>query len=185
MADDDINNLINLYEANGSLYDKARGAKENLGKTHKANVDAKVKAEEDALKQQEEENRQVIAQLDKIITTNSFNGSQIPVADVKAFKDAMFRPVNQNGDTLMDVKRSKLNLEQRALIDYIIFKDFKVTGLANKPKDVKKFEFKKNNEENDKRKGGRMSGGSSGSGKDDNSKGGSLDIKSFLASRQQ
>jgi len=177
--DDTITNLTALYEANGTLFDKAKASKEGLIKTHKANVEAKIKAEEAQIEQDRVTAQKEINAVREMITKNDINGTSIPAGDIKAFSDAMFKPVNAQGDTLMDVKRNKLTLAQRALIDYIVFKDFKVTGLATKTP-TKSFDFSKIKSENDKRKGGRTNGASS-TGDDNRGKGiQSIDIKNFL-----
>lgn len=150
ISEDDITTFVELYEAKGNLYDKAKEAKESLKARHQASVDAQLKAEEDRIKAEEAQTLETIKQVEKIIETNNYNGVQIPAADIKSFKEAMIKPVDEQGRTLMDYKRAKLTLEQRALIDYIVFKDLKNIALAKK--DVSKaFSFSKAKNENNKR----------------------------------
>lgn len=159
-TEDDINNLLNLYEAGGTLFDKAKLAKEGLTKTHKANVEAQTKAEEQRIEQQQQEQVREYNTIKDIIQKNDFNGVSIPAVDLKGFTDAMLKPLNQQGITLMDGKREKLTLAQRALIDYIVYKDFKNLGLTAKT--TKGVDFSKLKQENNKRGGPKLGGGGSG-----------------------
>lgn len=186
-SEDDVSQLIQLYEANGTLYDKAKLAKENLGKTHKAIIDAQIQAEEARLKQQEDAVQLEYNTVKDMLTKNDIGGVSIPAGDVKPFTDAMLRTLDAQGNTMMDVKRSKLTLAQRSLLDYIIFKDFKVTGLQGKAATQSKtFTFKKANDDNNARKGGRVRNGTSqGDGKTVVTQGNpNIDIKGFLIQRE-
>lgn len=184
--EDDIVQLIQLYEANGSLYDKAKLAKESLTKAHTAQVDAKIKEEEAKIQAQEQRVQEEFKQVDEMITKNDIAGIQIPAADIRAFKDAMLRGLDAQGRTLMDSKRDKMTLAQRVLIDYLIFKDLKVNGLQSKvPAQSKSFSFKKANEENNKRMGNRIRKSGTGAENKGITEGNpNFDIKQFTIERQ-
>jgi len=157
LTDEDIRAFIDLTEAKGELYSRAKLSKESLTKIHKDNVEQAQKAENDRIVKEQEENNKLVKDLELIIEKNDFDGASIPTTDLKLFKEAMFKPVDKEGRTLLDYKRAKLTLSQRALIDYIVFKDLKIVGLAAKQQS-KSFTFKKANEDNDKRKGGGLGG---------------------------
>jgi hypothetical protein len=157
LSDDDIKNFLDLYEANGKLFEKAKVALDSLKKNHKAKIDAQIKAEEDRIKAEQEEIAELAKQAEAIIEKNDFDGLSIPTADIKAFKDAVFKPVDQKGNTAIDYKRAKLTLGQRLLIDYLVMKDFKNIGLSTKQQ-TRTFAFKKAAEDNNKRGGGRLAG---------------------------
>ncbi len=154
-AEEDVNSLLDLYEANGSLYDKGKQAKENLSKTHKANVQARVDQEEARIKQIEQDALKEIKDLTSIIDKNSIVGLAIPDGDIKSFKEALFKPIDNKGNTRLDLMREKLTLEQRGFIDYIIFKEFKLPTFK-KSEQSKSFNFTKKSQDNNKRVGARL-----------------------------
>jgi hypothetical protein len=149
--DDTIKTLIELHEDKGTLFEEAKKAFNNLDTKHKAGIDAKLKAEQALIQKREDDSKKVIAELSNIIDKNDFNGLSIPPTELKAFKDAVLRPVDEQGHTLLDYKAAKITLAQQAILDYIIFKDFKVTGLTNTTASNKRFTYKKANEENNDR----------------------------------
>lgn len=164
LSSDDIEAMIDLHLAKGSLYEKAKAAKEELVKNHKASIDAKIKAEEDRIANELKAQEEVFKAAQKIIDSNNFGGLSIPVTDLKSFKEAAL-VADRDGYTLIDRKREKLTLEQRLLIDYLVYKDFKGIGLTAKPSEKTVFSFKKANKENNSRNGSRLSGVSSQSSK--------------------
>jgi hypothetical protein len=150
LKEEDISSLVDLYEANGKLFEKAKEAKDALKATHLAKVDAQIKAEEVRIADEEKSQKELIKQVETIITSNDFDGVQIPTTDIPAFKDAMLKPITKEGYTAMDIKRSKLTLKQRALIDYIVWKDMKNIAL-NKKEAGRQFNFRKAADENKQR----------------------------------
>lgn len=160
MNQDDIDNLISLYEDKGTLYDKAKEAFNGLDKRHKESVDVKLKSEEARIKQEQKELQDTIAKVNTIIDSNDFGGVSIPMDDVKGFKDAILKPVDDDGNTILDYKRSKLTIQQRLLLDYMVWKDLKNVGLSPVKNLNKKFTFKKASEDNNDRGGGRTRGAS-------------------------
>jgi len=159
MADDDISNLIELYEDKGNLFDKAKESYNSLDKRHKEIVDAKLKAEEARIQAEEQQQKELITKVSQMVDSNNFGGVSIPADDVKAFKQALFQPIDDQGNTLMDLKRQKMTLEQRVLVDYLVFKELKNIGLSAASASVnKKFTFKKAAVDNNNRGGGRLNG---------------------------
>jgi hypothetical protein len=160
LAEDDIKNFIDLYEANGKLFEKAKAAQDALKKSHKAKIDSQIQAEEQRIAEEQKQVAELVKQAESIIEKNDFDGFSIPATDVKVFKDAILKPVDQKGNTAIDYKRAKLTLSQRLLLDYIVMKDFKNIGLGSKTQ-ARSFNFKKAADENNKRGGGRLAGAGS------------------------
>lgn len=163
VPEEDANTLIDLYEDKSSLFDKAKEAYKALETKYKASVDAKLAEEESRIKANEADSQKIFTEMQTMLDKNSFDGVTIPTTDIKAFKEAMLKPVDDQGRTIMDYKRAKLTLAQRAIIDYIVFKDLKVTGLGQATTIVqnKAFTFKKAATENEKRNGGRTNAANS------------------------
>lgn len=157
VSEEDINTLTSLYESNGTLFDKAKASKDSLKVVHKAQVDQKLAIENQRIAQEQVAQQAEYNLVKEMIIKNDINGTSIPVADVKAFQSAMLNPIDAQGRTIMDTKREELTLAQRTLLDYIVFKGFKVTGLTNKVV-PRNFSFSKQNEQNNKREGNRLNG---------------------------
>jgi hypothetical protein len=158
VSKEDAENLIALYEDKGNLFQKAQEAHKSLNVRHQANIDARLAEEKARIDADQAEAKKVMDAVISMVDTNNIGGTSIPVADVKAFKDAITKPVDDDGNTLLDYKRAKLTLEQRVLLDYLVFKDLKEIGLSKAQVSNKKFSFKKAAETNQDRAGGRLSG---------------------------
>lgn len=150
LSDEDITTFIDLFEAKGELYNKSLAAKTALKANHQAQIESQLKAEEARIEAENKKQQDLIKEVETIITTNDYDGVQIPAADVQAFKDAMLKPIDKDGYTLIDYKRAKLTLKQRALIDYIVFKDLKSIALSKK-ETAKAFNFKQAAKDNENR----------------------------------
>lgn len=159
IKESDADEFINIFEDKGNLFDKAKEAQISLETRHQANLNAKLKAEETRIQEEEQIAEKEYKAMETILETNNFEGIALPATEIKAFKEAMLKPIDDEGHTLIDYKRYKLTLAQRALLDYFVWKDLKVSGLGTvTPPTTKKFTFKKSAIENDKRKGGRING---------------------------
>lgn len=170
VSEEDINGLIDLAEASGKLFEKAKAAQANLVNNHKAQVEAKLKEEETRIKADQLAVQQEFTKAVEMVTKNNFDGISIPETDVKAFKDSLTR-LDAKGYSVLDYKREKLTLAQRLLLDYIVFKDVKIPGLNIKAQQQSKtFSFRKASEDNNVRNGGRVrgSGGSDNKGNTSN-----------------
>lgn len=159
MAQDDIDNLINIHEDKGTLFDKAKEAQNNLDKRYKENLDVKLKSEESRIKSEEATQEAIYNKAVAMLDSNNFEGLSLPSEDIKGFKEATTKVIDDDGNTLLDLKRSKLTLGQRMIIDYIVYKDLKNIGLTEAKTLNKKFSFKKAADINNERGGGRIKGG--------------------------
>lgn len=158
VSQDEVNDLISLWEDKGILFDKAKLSYNALETKHKAFVDSQLKAEEEKIKAIEEDNKKTIAEVNSILEKNDFGGMGIPATDLKAFKEALFKE-DVEGNTLVGLKRQALTLGQRLMIDYLVFKDFKGVGITpTTTATARKFLFKKAAEANEARGGGRLRG---------------------------
>lgn len=155
---DDIKIMIDSYETSNKLFDKAKEAKAALTKEYTESVEASLKAEQDAIEAEKAEIVETWNKVKKIVSTNAFtNGMKLPVEDLKGFQDALFNR-NAQGVSLLDVKRSKLTLEDKILLDYFIYKDLKVKGLESK-KGKTNLSFSKASQDNKNRKSGNIVNG--------------------------
>lgn len=148
---DDIKIILEAHETNNKLFDKAKEAKQALVTDYEASVKIALEQEEQEKIAAAEKVKEQWDTVNKIISTNTFDrGLKIPVTDIKAFKEALFNR-DVRGISLMDQKRAKLSLADRVLLDYFIWKDFKVKGLDSKKSNTS-LDFSKAVEKNKKRK---------------------------------
>lgn len=152
----DIKGLIDLKEAAGELFEAAKETKKELSDAHKASIAVQLKQEEDRIKAENDAALETITKAKSILAKNDFAGVQIPAAEIKGFEAALFN-TDKDGYTSLDHSREKLTLDQRLLIDYIIYKQFKNLGFVPKTS-PKPFDFKKANEQNNERNGSRLLG---------------------------
>lgn len=150
-----IESIIDLADGAGKLFEKANTAKAQLKARHQAAVEAAMKEEELAIQQEEAQKQAVYKQVEQMFEKNDFGGLSLPVADLKAFRDATTR-VDGQGNTVMHYKRSKLTTAQRVFLDYIVWKDFKGIGTPKAAQTSKAFTFKQAGKQNDVRNGGRV-----------------------------
>lgn len=162
LSDADIKIFMDLYEAKGDIVAKGKEAKQELSVKHKAEIEAQLKAEEQRIQAEEKQAQEVAKQARELVKKGQLSGYSIPTTDVPMFEKALF-DVDQKGFSLLDYKRSKLTLEQRLFIDYIVLKDFKNVNFAVKAGNNKTFSFSKASKENNERGGSRLAGAGGGS----------------------
>ncbi len=127
--DKQIDTYISAVKDENRLVEEGNDAKEELVTRETAQKTAIINAENEALRLQAEEDAKTVAQVNTLLTTGILNGIQIPKEDLAILKDFIFKPTNEKNETARDIKYNSLTLEQRLLLDYIVAKDFKVTGL--------------------------------------------------------
>lgn len=160
MSKKDADDFVKFQEDTGKLFERAKEAKNNLVALDKQKREELIKQENEALAQREKDVQEIRKQAESIIDSNNFDGLQIPVEDIKKFKEAVFKPIDDKGNTLLAYKYSKLSLGKRLIIDYLVANDLKTKGLTQK-KVEEQFSFNKANEENSKRGGSKVSRSSS------------------------
>lgn len=127
--DKQIDTYINAVKDENRLVEEGSEAKEELVTRETAQKTAIINAENEALRLQAEEDAKIVTEVNTLLTTGNLNGIQIPKEDLAILKDFIFKPANEKNETARDIKYNSLTLEQRLLLDYIVAKDFKVTGL--------------------------------------------------------
>lgn len=127
--DKQIDTYISAVKDENRLVEEGNDAKEELVTRETAQKTAIINAENEALRLQAEADAKTVADINTLLTTGNLNGIQIPKEDLGILKDFIFKPTNERNETARDIKYNSLTLEQRLLLDYIVAKDFKVTGL--------------------------------------------------------
>lgn len=114
--------LVEGLKDDNELYSESKKEAAEIKENINKNADARIKAEKAEIAANEEENKKVVAQVTSIIKEGNLDNVIIPEAERKDFGTFLL------GDKLIE-KHEKLTLKQRMLLDYIVYKDFKVKGL--------------------------------------------------------
>lgn len=130
IADDEINDMVDLAKDKAKLFDKATKGLEYL-KNNKVAIEAQRIAKVEADKKIEKDNtKKYWDSITSTIKTGKLNGVAIPEVKQNEMID-YYTKVNDKGQTKHDIKVASLSLEQKVLLDYIIMNDFK--NLGNTP----------------------------------------------------
>jgi hypothetical protein len=88
----------------------------------KQQADARIIAEQVAVKKEQDEINETVTKVNSIIKEGNLDNLVIPDTERKAFNEFVL------SEKLVE-KHEKLTLQQRLFIDYLVYKDFKVKGI--------------------------------------------------------
>ena len=126
MSEEDAEAFVANLEEQGKLFNTAKAAHEKMKKSFEGEIKAKQEAE---LAQQEAQRQQATQQWEEIKTmvdAGNLGGITIPQSKQAAFWDYLAKPTDAKNRTARDIKQQNLTLEQRMMIEYMVFSDFKV-----------------------------------------------------------
>jgi hypothetical protein len=142
----EIERYIKASVEEGTTYDDAKDSLKELTDRQKAQIESKKAQEKAAYDASVKEAQDTLVEITTKVDSGVIGDFKLPKADLQGFKDFVSK-FDENGNSQRDIKSSKLTLEQSLLLDYILYKDFKVTGLEKKSAtDVKKQAADKNKE---------------------------------------
>lgn len=129
LSDKQIGRIIESAELEGTIEDDAKEAAGAWnGRVTAQSQAAAQKAEADRL-QAIEDDKKIVTSINTLIDGGKLNGAIIPQDDRQPLKDFMLKQ-DEKGFTPRDYAFAKLTLEQQAIIDYLVFKDFKLKGFV-------------------------------------------------------
>ena len=127
-----IDELLEDYQDNGKLLDKATAAKNALAKSQETQRSQLV---EQRKAQRAEETKQQQnfwnGVHETIENSDEFAGVNVPKRDKNKFFEYLSRPVDQDGRTQRDLDHSESELETKLAIDYLMFKGFDLSKLVD------------------------------------------------------
>lgn len=127
LGDAEINAIIKTKVNDGSLKDFSKGIYDNKMQAHQQVVEA-TKAEERAQKiQQQQEAQQINAEINDILNSGKLVDYQLPVNEVSEFKNFIYGK-DEQGVSATSKAYNQATREQKLLIDYLLFKGFKLSG---------------------------------------------------------
>lgn len=129
ISDKQVGRIIESSELENSLFEDAEEAATSWNNRIKAQAQQISQQEEQARLKAIEDDKKTVADINKLIDGGVVNGAVIPTEERQALKDFMLKQ-DDKGNTARDIKLSQLTLEQWAVIDYMLFKDFKLKGFT-------------------------------------------------------
>lgn len=127
LSDKQIARIIESSELENTLEADAQESAEAWNSRIDNKISQTNQAEEAARLQAIEDEKQIIADINKLVDGGKLNGAIIPQGDRQPLKDFMLKQ-DDKGYTARDYAFSKLTLEQQAVIDYLVFKNFNLKG---------------------------------------------------------
>lgn len=116
----------------GILESKARRALNRLKVKQQQEQEGLVEKQQDIVRQQEEQEKEAWDEIkNEIKTKNSLNGMRFPEADKTGFLEYLSKPVEKD-KTQRDIKFEKMSLEDQLTIEFMVYKDMKLTNLIEK-----------------------------------------------------
>ncbi len=128
-----INELLEDYQDNGKLLDKAKAAQGALSKmqeSSRAQLVQQRKAERQQQQEQQEEFWNGV--YETIEETDEFAGITVPKREKNKFFEYLSRPVSQDGRTQRDLDHAGAEIETKLAIDYLMYKGFDLSKLVEK-----------------------------------------------------
>ena len=116
----------------GILESKARRALARLKARQQEGKETLIEQQRQERQRQQEEATKYWQEVKtEIQGSNDFNGFRIPEADKNPFYEFMVKPV-KDGKTLRDQRLENLALKDTLTIDYLLFKNFDISGLVQR-----------------------------------------------------
>lgn len=131
-SEEEIEAEIEDYKNGGILQSKAKRALSALRAKQQKDQDDLLEEQERKLEAQREQVKQHWENVEKTLNeTASINGVNIPSKDKQAFFEYLSKPV-EDGKSKAMLDHENASLEDRLLIDYLLFKGFKIADLIDK-----------------------------------------------------
>lgn len=127
---DFIEEMLEDYQDNGKLFNKAIRAKDALAKSQDRQreemlASQKTQQQANSVKQKEFWN----GVYDTIENSTEFAGLTVPKREKSKFFGYISNPVNSNGQTQRDIDHGSAEMEVKLAIDYLMFKGFKLDDI--------------------------------------------------------
>ncbi len=123
-----IERFIKSSVEEGTTADDAKESLKELQSRQATEIQARKDAEKAVYDRQVQEAQETLKEINSTIEKGAIGGFKIPKTDIAAFKDYVSK-FDDKGLSQRDMDSNELTLEQSLLLDYILFKKFKVAGL--------------------------------------------------------
>ena len=127
-----IEELLEDYQDNGKLHNKATSAQ-------KALVESQVAYRKNAMEQQKQSQKKAKEEqtqfwdgvYDTIDKSQDFKGLSVPEREKNKFFDYLSKPVTKEGYTQRDLDHTKSDMDTKLAIDYLMFKGFNLDKMID------------------------------------------------------
>lgn len=130
----DIATLLQAAEDAGEdeLLTKAKAGQTAMVTAFKSEVAADASVEEAQVKELQKQQQQAWNEINIVLKSGEIAGNKIPLTEMREFEKAIKDDAGE-GSTLIETLYAKLPMDRRALLDYIVWKDFNVKGFNLRP----------------------------------------------------
>lgn len=135
LTEKQISRMIEAGDLEGSLEEDYQEAVKSWNGRRDAQTQALTQQQEQQKIKEETEQKDIVLKINTLIDAGTVGEAIIPKAEREDFKKFQLLQ-DDKGTTARDIAISKLSLEKSLLIDYLIFKDFKIKGLTMAPNKV-------------------------------------------------
>lgn len=132
LSDKQIGRILESAELEGTVEDDAKEAANAWNSRVQSRAQATAQAAEAERLAAIEADKKIIADINALVDGGKLNGAIIPQVDRQPLKDFMLK-TDDKGFTPRDYAFAKLTLEQQAIIDYLVFKQFNLKGFVAPP----------------------------------------------------
>lgn len=132
MSETQIKRMIEAGELEGTLFEDYEDSVKSWNGRRDAQAQSITQQEEQQRLNAIAEEKEVVQKINTLIDAGTIGEAIIPVAERADFKKFQLEQ-DSKGLTKRDEAIAKLPLEKSLLIDYLIFKDFKIKGLTFMP----------------------------------------------------
>jgi hypothetical protein len=172
-VDDDVaDSLISNLEENGKLQSSATDALGKMQNQYKNVIEGKKEQELASQTATQEAAKKQWSEVKTMVDSGQLGTIKVPASKQGAFWDYLTKPVDNKNTTLRGQKNMALTLEQRMMLEYMVFSEFKIGGSKKVAQDLAALA-----DANSKRES-RLKGAGSAGNRDD----GTLDDKKGMES---
>lgn len=133
---EDADSLISNLEENGKLQASAASALEKMQSQYNNVIEAKKEQEIAQAAAQAEAAKKQWNEVKSMVDTGQLGTIKIPASKQGAFWDYLTKPIDNKNTTLRANKNMSLTLEQRMMLEYMVFSEFKIAGSKKVAQDL-------------------------------------------------
>ncbi len=140
--EDEIAEFIKDYKDTNLLYKTAQKVVSKLVTTQSAKKEALVSSQAEKAMKAEQDREQFVQEISSTIEKGSLHDLIIPEKERREFKSWLLN-VDKKGETRRQQVMSKLSMEQKLQLEYLVFKGFNLKDLVRKEATQTKIDFLK------------------------------------------
>ena len=128
---DAVDALVEMYKNKGVLEEKAKSFFANADAADKKAIEQQKQQEKEQAQQMRQQQEEIAKQAEQLLNKGEIMGVTIPKKEQNEFRAFLYGHDDQ-GVSLAAKKFSEISLDKQMLINWILYKDFQVKGIATK-----------------------------------------------------